>query len=96
MEKAISICNEFITSCKKEDVCACPHCCHIESAEEIAEENINGAITICENLSGVNKAHCYYKIIRDVNRTEDIGRLCDHMISVWGERAMVMRYCKTS
>ena len=68
--------------------------CQIDAADAISGTNESGAFEICGNLTGVNKASCYFRVVKVSNNTGHIREMCDHMMGVWGEEPNVMRYCR--
>ena len=91
--KALDICNEGALAAERYSYIF-SHMCQIDAAKAIKEINASASFEICRNLTGRNRASCYYKIKGVSNNTAHITEMCDCMIKEYGEDPNIMRYCE--
>jgi len=94
-KKAIDICNEGARIAAEYSY-PFSYMCQINAADAVKEDNEIAAFEICTNLTGVNKARCYFKIINFSNNPGHVAEMCRIMTETWEGEPNVMRYCKDS
>ena len=92
-KKAIDTCSEGANAANKYHY-SFSSSCHINAAEAAGSSNGSAAFEICGNLTGLDKAACYFEIVGVSDNPEHIEKMCNYMIGIWGEDPTVMRYCR--